>query len=58
MMMMMIMIIIYFNLQSPYSHMNDSIYNSSSHYILLRECIYSVFMLIHLQSFYGFCFKI
>jgi hypothetical protein len=29
----------------------------SSHYILLRECFHSVFMLIHLHSFYGFCFK-
>jgi hypothetical protein len=29
-------IMIYFNLQSPYCHMNNSIYNSSSHYKLLR----------------------
>jgi hypothetical protein len=30
-----------------YCDMTNFTYNSSRHYILLRECIYSVFMLIH-----------
>jgi hypothetical protein len=33
-----IIIIIDFNLQSPYCYINNSIYNSSSYYILPREC--------------------
>jgi hypothetical protein len=45
-MMMMITIIIIKKL-FQYCHMTTFTYNNSSHYILLTECIYSVFMLIH-----------